>query len=309
MRIIEGNNCRLELLHHFYLHRYNYIVTIANFNLVSDNIEQQPSTSASALLRDIPQNLFSHASDENLSSLADISSSRISSTVERWESDAAVRLSANDGSADNDDASSDVPQNVYNLSEYVSPPVDHDDEQNDDVSHSDFDGQNVGRVISSFRRRRGFLRRFISSSAMSHRIRRPLFDRLLRNVLSTSSMPEESSEDEDRLQSWRRLSDPFHPHGLQGENNLSELPGNDQEETSRASTSKSAECDDANDSSAVGAGDCSICISNKANTVVYDCGHVCMCVTCAKALKKRERSAKCPICRNPIKDIIKLYTV
>ena len=57
------------------------------------------------------------------------------------------------------------------------------------------------------------------------------------------------------------------------------------------------------------AGECAICCSNTANAAIYDCGHVCMCVGCAKALVRRDAVAKCPICRKLIKDIIKLYHV
>ena len=53
--------------------------------------------------------------------------------------------------------------------------------------------------------------------------------------------------------------------------------------------------------------ECSICLEEPANAAIYDCGHVCMCLDCGKNLIRRERFAKCPICRSTIKDIIRLY--
>ncbi|XP_074647977.1 uncharacterized protein LOC141903657 [Tubulanus polymorphus] len=50
---------------------------------------------------------------------------------------------------------------------------------------------------------------------------------------------------------------------------------------------------------------CLICLENDADTVLYQCGHLCMCQGCAYALK--ERSAKCPVCRAPIKDMLRVY--
>ena len=57
------------------------------------------------------------------------------------------------------------------------------------------------------------------------------------------------------------------------------------------------------------ASECSICFCDKADAAIYDCGHVCMCMACARALTQRERFPRCPICRNQIKDIMKLYHV
>ena len=53
--------------------------------------------------------------------------------------------------------------------------------------------------------------------------------------------------------------------------------------------------------------ECSICCCEEANTAIYDCGHICMCVECAENLRGRSRVPVCPICRRPIKDVIKVF--
>uniref|UniRef100_A0AAV2LP55 Uncharacterized protein n=1 Tax=Knipowitschia caucasica TaxID=637954 RepID=A0AAV2LP55_KNICA len=52
--------------------------------------------------------------------------------------------------------------------------------------------------------------------------------------------------------------------------------------------------------------ECSICYENTVDTVIYACGHMCLCYTCGVKLKKMS-NACCPICRRQIKDIIKTY--
>ncbi|CAD8155822.1 unnamed protein product [Paramecium octaurelia] len=44
--------------------------------------------------------------------------------------------------------------------------------------------------------------------------------------------------------------------------------------------------------------DCVICLSNKVNTLILPCKHMSLCQACCQGLK--ERSSKCPICRNRI---------
>ncbi|XP_077470298.1 E3 ubiquitin-protein ligase NEURL1-like [Stigmatopora argus] len=51
--------------------------------------------------------------------------------------------------------------------------------------------------------------------------------------------------------------------------------------------------------------DCAICCDDVADTALYNCGHLCLCYSCAHRLK--EEKSTCPICRKPIKDIIKTY--
>ncbi|XP_071022680.1 E3 ubiquitin-protein ligase NEURL1-like isoform X1 [Oncorhynchus clarkii lewisi] len=52
--------------------------------------------------------------------------------------------------------------------------------------------------------------------------------------------------------------------------------------------------------------ECTICYENVVDTVLYACGHMCLCYACGLKLKKMA-NASCPICRRTIKDIIKTY--
>lgn len=52
--------------------------------------------------------------------------------------------------------------------------------------------------------------------------------------------------------------------------------------------------------------ECTICYENMVDTVIYSCGHMCLCYSCGLKLKKMA-NACCPICRRAIKDIIKTY--
>ncbi|KAA8545085.1 hypothetical protein F0562_019869 [Nyssa sinensis] len=50
--------------------------------------------------------------------------------------------------------------------------------------------------------------------------------------------------------------------------------------------------------------ECVICMTEPKETAVLPCRHMCMCSECAKAL--RLQSNKCPICRQPIQEIIEI---
>ncbi|CAH1250397.1 TSG101 [Branchiostoma lanceolatum] len=50
---------------------------------------------------------------------------------------------------------------------------------------------------------------------------------------------------------------------------------------------------------------CLICMDKKVDSVVYDCGHMCMCFECGQAVL--DAQANCPMCRSKIKDIIRTY--
>lgn len=52
-------------------------------------------------------------------------------------------------------------------------------------------------------------------------------------------------------------------------------------------------------------GKCTICLELDVDTVLYKCGHMCVCYGCGMNLKARE--AACPLCRAPIRDIIRIY--
>lgn len=50
---------------------------------------------------------------------------------------------------------------------------------------------------------------------------------------------------------------------------------------------------------------CLICLDNYSDSVLYQCGHMCVCFPCGRHLM--DRGAKCPVCRAPIRDIIRAY--
>ncbi|OCT87729.1 E3 ubiquitin-protein ligase NEURL1B [Xenopus laevis] len=53
-------------------------------------------------------------------------------------------------------------------------------------------------------------------------------------------------------------------------------------------------------------GECAVCFDKEVETVIYTCGHMCLCSSCGLKLKK-QINACCPICRRVIKDVIKTY--
>ena len=52
--------------------------------------------------------------------------------------------------------------------------------------------------------------------------------------------------------------------------------------------------------------ECTVCWEKPPNCVIYTCGHMCMCYECAVDIKNNQ-GALCPICRQEIKDIIKIF--
>ncbi|XP_057205951.1 E3 ubiquitin-protein ligase NEURL1B isoform X1 [Triplophysa rosa] len=52
--------------------------------------------------------------------------------------------------------------------------------------------------------------------------------------------------------------------------------------------------------------ECTVCFDHEVDTVIYTCGHMCLCNDCGLRLKRQINSC-CPICRRPIKDVIKTY--
>lgn len=59
----------------------------------------------------------------------------------------------------------------------------------------------------------------------------------------------------------------------------------------------------------VDAGQCTICLTAVADTVLYRCGHLCVCYTCGLHLQQARRVeiVKCPVCRAPVDDILRVY--
>ncbi|CAL1535581.1 unnamed protein product [Lymnaea stagnalis] len=54
-----------------------------------------------------------------------------------------------------------------------------------------------------------------------------------------------------------------------------------------------------------GASDCKVCWEQTINCVLYTCGHMCLCYNCATTI--RGEKGLCPICRQAIVDVIKIY--
>ena len=52
-------------------------------------------------------------------------------------------------------------------------------------------------------------------------------------------------------------------------------------------------------------GVCVVCTQNKIDSVVYRCGHMCVCQPCGYELIGGNH--KCPMCRTPITDIVRVY--
>ncbi|XKL69108.1 hypothetical protein PGB90_006877 [Kerria lacca] len=50
--------------------------------------------------------------------------------------------------------------------------------------------------------------------------------------------------------------------------------------------------------------ECVVCYEKPANTVVYACGHICLCYPCAFNIWQGRGNGRCPICRNIIRNII-----
>jgi hypothetical protein len=57
------------------------------------------------------------------------------------------------------------------------------------------------------------------------------------------------------------------------------------------------------------AGHCTVCLTALADTVLYRCGHLCVCYTCGLQLQQARtvHGVKCPICRAPVDDILRVY--
>ena len=53
--------------------------------------------------------------------------------------------------------------------------------------------------------------------------------------------------------------------------------------------------------------ECTICYEKPVNCVIYTCGHMCMCYECALQQWRGRGGGFCPICRLPIRDVIKTF--
>lgn len=52
--------------------------------------------------------------------------------------------------------------------------------------------------------------------------------------------------------------------------------------------------------------ECLICCERTVDSVLYACGHMCVCSVCGGKLREMSNPS-CPMCRSPIRDIIKIY--
>ncbi|UJR35369.1 hypothetical protein I4U23_028126 [Adineta vaga] len=59
----------------------------------------------------------------------------------------------------------------------------------------------------------------------------------------------------------------------------------------------------------INAGHCTVCLTAIADTVLYRCGHLCVCYTCGLNLRETTSTTrmKCPICRAPVDDILRVF--
>lgn len=59
----------------------------------------------------------------------------------------------------------------------------------------------------------------------------------------------------------------------------------------------------------VHSGHCTVCLTAIADTVLYRCGHLCVCYTCGLRLQQAPPASgvKCPICRASVDDIVRVY--
>lgn len=58
---------------------------------------------------------------------------------------------------------------------------------------------------------------------------------------------------------------------------------------------------------ASGSNECIVCYEAPINTVLYMCGHMCMCYECAVKQWRAPGGGQCPICRANIRDVIRTY--
>ncbi|KAK6129410.1 hypothetical protein DH2020_036842 [Rehmannia glutinosa] len=65
-----------------------------------------------------------------------------------------------------------------------------------------------------------------------------------------------------------------------------------------------SDSDEANVSNVESGKECIICLTEVKNTAVLPCRHMCMCSDCAKEL--RLQSNKCPVCRQPIEELLEI---
>lgn len=53
--------------------------------------------------------------------------------------------------------------------------------------------------------------------------------------------------------------------------------------------------------------ECAVCYERPIDSVLYMCGHMCMCYECAVVQWRGDGAGQCPICRAIIRDVIRIY--
>lgn len=74
-----------------------------------------------------------------------------------------------------------------------------------------------------------------------------------------------------------------------------------------AATNNKWSKDTVDNSDSAGA-ECTICYENQIDSVLYSCGHMCMCYDCAIEQWRGVGGGQCPLCRAVIRDVIRTYT-
>ncbi|KAA0195823.1 hypothetical protein HAZT_HAZT004868 [Hyalella azteca] len=74
-----------------------------------------------------------------------------------------------------------------------------------------------------------------------------------------------------------------------------------------SSSSTSHQASSPGNNNSMDASECSVCYERHIDSVLYSCGHMCMCYTCAIQQWKGRGGGVCPICRAVIKDVIRTY--
>ena len=78
-----------------------------------------------------------------------------------------------------------------------------------------------------------------------------------------------------------------------------------QKEVPRPTHAPGAATDQSEEAADNASNECSVCLDNAVDCVIYTCGHMCVCYRCALDIKQNK--GECPICRRDIVDIIKIF--
>ncbi|KAF2359537.1 Neuralized repeat (NHR) domain [Trinorchestia longiramus] len=105
------------------------------------------------------------------------------------------------------------------------------------------------------------------------------------------------------------------PHGVpSNKRTLSQMTGSssvittpNSSHVATPSSTSSSSSSSSNHNNSMESSECSVCYERHIDSVLYSCGHMCMCYTCAIQQWKGRGGGVCPICRAVIKDVIRTY--